>query len=67
MPTGAANIPASPKSAGCDAAPIISPVAAIAPILCNGATSLPPLHLFFQNSPIILAILTGNGKRVITR
>jgi hypothetical protein len=27
-----------------------------------GATSLEPLYLFFQNSPITWAVLTGNGN-----
>jgi hypothetical protein len=49
---------ASPKSAGRNAAPLFR----LNSVNTIGATSLVTLYLFFQNSPITWAVLTGNGN-----
>ncbi len=57
---------ASPISTGHNAAPIILQYFLYSAITI-GVTSLVPLHLFFQNSPIILAVLARNGNMAKSR
>ncbi len=59
---------ASPISTRCHVVPIMLPVSAIySSANTISFKSLVTLHLFFQNSPIILAVLNGNGNKVKTR
>jgi hypothetical protein len=65
-PIGAANIPRFAYKC-----PMPHIILAVGTALYSpntiGATLLAPLQIFFQNSPIIWAVLTGNGKKVKTR
>jgi hypothetical protein len=54
--------PASPLSAGNNVAPIMILYSDVT----VGATSLVALRLFFHNSPVNWAVLTGNGNKVKT-